>query len=344
MQTNQLQTPPRRSITSSFGAKMERPCSKLCCGQWDLRATKSRQVRGQLCTPRSLFNTPKNKSKRSPQPSVNSSTAKNDCPYLMSSSRPNERQPNNMYDPYSDDDNDVMDYHMVCQLTSDIPTRQLQRNCPHTDDQYIKFLLSGNLKSIRNQLRMEITTFMELVKLIVRKNVVDWSNMRLSLEELLAMFLFICGQNSGTRNAGDRFQHSNETIHRYFVLMKRALGNLAPFVIQPLNMAVTPPKIQNDRCYWPWFKDEFFDAEESSEKDEYEDDDEDEDEDEGEGGSEGASEVQGEVGVENVHENEDGVPAMQQHNHVNMSHEQLLQMGQWRDEVAASMWEAYNNR
>ncbi|KAI8023098.1 hypothetical protein LOK49_LG03G02318 [Camellia lanceoleosa] len=67
---------------------------------------------------------------------------------------------------------------------------------------------------------------------------------------------------------------------------------------------------------------------------------EDDDEDEGEG----ASEVQGEVGVENVHGNEDGVPAMQQHNHVNMSREQLLQMGQWRDEVATSMWEAYNNK
>ncbi|KAI7999468.1 Nuclear pore complex protein NUP98A [Camellia lanceoleosa] len=56
-----------------------------------------------------------------------------------------------------------------------------------------------------------------------------------------------------------------------------------------------------------------------------------------------ASQVQAKVGVENVHGNEDGVPAMQQHNHVNMSREQLVQMGQWRNEVAASMWEAYNN-
>ncbi|KAL7232098.1 hypothetical protein ACSBR2_010169 [Camellia fascicularis] len=327
---------------------------------------------------------------------------------------------------------------------------------------------------------------MELVKQIVRRNVVDWSNMRLSLEESLAMFLFICGQSLGTKNTEDRFQHSNETIHRHFVLMMRALGNLAPFVTQPPNMAITHPKIQNDRRYWPWFKDcvraidgthivvvtpkgdqmpyrgrkvnttqnvmaacsfdmkftfvytgwegsvhdsrifvkalttntvdfphlppnkyylvdagythmpgnviertfgvlkqrfpllkhmprydmvrqgpivmaccvlhnwirmvqeqdEFFDAEESSDEDEDDDEDEDEDEDEGEGegGGEGASEVQGEVGVQNVHGNEDGNPAMQQHNHVNMSREQLLQMGQWRDEVATSMWEAYNNR
>ncbi|XP_028072992.1 uncharacterized protein LOC114275196 [Camellia sinensis] len=190
MQTNQLRTLPRQSITSSFAAKTERPCSKLRCGRWDLRATKSRQTRGQLCTPRSLFNTPKAKRKRSPQPSVNSSTAENDCPYPMSSSRPNGGQPNNMYDPYSVDDDDVMDLYMVCQLRRDIPTRQPQRNCPYT----------------------------------------------------------------GTSNAGDRFQHSNETIHRHFVLMMRALGNLAPFVIQPPNMAVTHPKIRNDRRYWPWFK------------------------------------------------------------------------------------------
>ncbi|KAI8017563.1 hypothetical protein LOK49_LG04G02427 [Camellia lanceoleosa] len=36
---------------------------------------------GQLSTPRSLFNTPLSKRKRSPQPSVNSSTAENECPY-----------------------------------------------------------------------------------------------------------------------------------------------------------------------------------------------------------------------------------------------------------------------
>ncbi|KAI8025621.1 hypothetical protein LOK49_LG02G02392 [Camellia lanceoleosa] len=174
----------------------------------------------------------------------------------MSSSRPNGRQPNNMYNPYSDDDDDddVMDLHMILQLTRDIPTRQPQRNCPYTGEQYIKFLLSGNPKSIREQLRMEVPTFVELVKQIVRRNVVDWSNMRLSLEESLAMFLFICGQSSGTRNAEDRFQHSNETIHHHFVLMMRALGNLAPFVIQPPNMDVTHRRIRNDRRYWPWFK------------------------------------------------------------------------------------------
>ncbi|CAL5410713.1 unnamed protein product [Camellia sinensis] len=345
---------------------------------------------------------------------------------MMSSSRPNGRQPNNMYDPYSDDDDDVMDLHMVCQLTRDIPTRQPQRNCPYTGEQYIKFLLSGNPKSIREQLRMEVPTFVELVRQIVRRNVVDWSNMRLSLEESLAMFLFICGQSLGTRNAGDQFQHSNETIHRHFVLMMRALGNLAPFVIQPPNMDVTHHKIRNDRWYWPWFKnkyylvdagythmrgyvapyrgqkyhlqefnrrrryhgpqelfnhrhsslrnviertfgvlkqrfpllrhmprydmvrqgpivmacyvlhnwirtvqeqDEFFDAEESSNEDEDDVEDKDEDEDEGEDGGEGASQVQGEVGVQNVHGNEDGVPAMQQHNHVNMSREQLVLRG-----------------
>ncbi|KAI7999122.1 hypothetical protein LOK49_LG10G02812 [Camellia lanceoleosa] len=112
MQTNQLRTPPRRSRTSSFAAKTERSCSKLHCGLWDLGATKSRQARGQLCTPRSLLNTPRAKRKISPQPSVNSSTVENETPYPMSSSRPNGRQPNNMYDPSDGDDDDVMDLHM----------------------------------------------------------------------------------------------------------------------------------------------------------------------------------------------------------------------------------------
>ncbi|KAL7262953.1 hypothetical protein ACSBR1_001174 [Camellia fascicularis] len=81
MQTNQRRNPPRQSITSSFAAKTERPCSKLRCGRWDLRATKSKQARGQLCTPWSLFNITRAKRKRSPQLSINSSTVENDCPY-----------------------------------------------------------------------------------------------------------------------------------------------------------------------------------------------------------------------------------------------------------------------
>ncbi|KAL7173973.1 hypothetical protein ACSBR2_033265 [Camellia fascicularis] len=169
----------------------------------------------------------------------------------MSSSCQNGGQGNNLYNLYSDDEDDLMDYHMLCQLTTYNPTKHPQRNCPYTDDQYVQFLLSGNPKSIRSQLRMKVMTFMELVKEIVRRNVGDWSNMRLSLEESLAMLLFICGQSSRTRNAGDRFQLSNETIHQHFVLMMRALGNLAPFIIQPPNMVVIPPEIRYDRRYWP---------------------------------------------------------------------------------------------
>ncbi|CAL5341772.1 unnamed protein product [Camellia sinensis] len=68
-------------------------------------------------------------------------------------------------------------------------------------------------------------------------------------------------------------------------------------------------------------QDEFFDTEESSEENEADDEDEDE--------SEGAGEIQGEGGVQNENGNEDEVLSMQQHNHANMSREQLLQMGQW---------------
>ncbi|XP_028112906.1 uncharacterized protein LOC114311010 [Camellia sinensis] len=42
-----------------------------------------------------------------------------DARRIMSSSRPNERQSNNMYNPYSDDGDDVMDLHMDCIGTID---------------------------------------------------------------------------------------------------------------------------------------------------------------------------------------------------------------------------------
>ncbi|KAL7197297.1 hypothetical protein ACSBR2_019892 [Camellia fascicularis] len=130
---------------------------------------------------------------------------------------------------------------------------------------------------------MEVTTFMELVKEIVRRNVIDWSNMRLSLEESSVMFLFICGQSSRTRNAGDRFQHSNETIHRHFDYVKAIDGTHIAAVAQEAYQMPYQRRKKNQLKKMKMKT-----------------------KNEGECGGEG----EGEGGVENANRNEDGVPAM----------------------------------
>ncbi|KAI7991178.1 hypothetical protein LOK49_LG12G01713 [Camellia lanceoleosa] len=231
METNHLRTPPRRSITSSFAVKTERPCSKLRCGRWDLRATKSRQARGQLSTPRSLFNTPRSKRKRSPQPSVNSSTAENECPYPGAPTSDDEREMDERFHAYSSAKGVV------------------DESCSSGG----KRKSSGQGQSSKNP----------------------------KMDEAL-----------------QSWQRSCEARERYYAQAEANAGAADAY-----SVAAS----------------------------------------EGEGRGEGPSQVQGEVGVPNVHRNEDGVPSTQQHNHVNMSREQILQMGQWRDEVAASMWAAYYN-
>ncbi|CAL5435434.1 unnamed protein product [Camellia sinensis] len=242
----------------------------------------------------------------------------------MSSSRPNERQSNNMYNPYSDDGDDVMDLHMVCQLTRDIPTRQPQqrywpwfKDCIGTIDGTHVVVVAPEDKHY----------LVDVGYTHMPGYVAPYHGKKYHLQEF----------NRRRRYHGphELFNHRHSSlrnvIERTFGVLKQRFPLLRH--MSRYDMVRQGPI------------DEFFDAEESS--DENEDDVEDEDEDEGEGegegesegesGGKGASQVQGEVGVQNVHRNEDGVPAMQQHNRVNMSREQLVQMEQWRDEVVASM-------
>ncbi|KAH7846085.1 hypothetical protein Vadar_009552 [Vaccinium darrowii] len=53
----------------------------------------------------------------------------------------------------------------------------------------------------------------------------------------------------------DRFQRSTSTISAHFKLMRRAICNLAPHIIRPPDLHVTPPEILNDDRHFPWFQD-----------------------------------------------------------------------------------------
>ncbi|KAI8525369.1 hypothetical protein RHMOL_Rhmol13G0224900 [Rhododendron molle] len=78
--------------------------------------------------------------------------------------------------------------------------------------------------------------------------------MRLSVEESLAMFLYICGHNERHRVVGHWFQHSTDTISKHFKRMRRALCTVAPIIIQPPNLDATPSEILNDARYYPYFE------------------------------------------------------------------------------------------
>ncbi|KAL6288700.1 hypothetical protein ACE6H2_006210 [Prunus campanulata] len=79
----------------------------------------------------------------------------------------------------------------------------------------------------------------------------------MSAAEMLGMFLNILGHGSANRQAQDRFQHSGETVSRYFSILFDVVCRLAVDVIKPLENAFnnTPKEILQDSRYMPHFKD-----------------------------------------------------------------------------------------
>ncbi|XP_020599858.1 uncharacterized protein LOC110039208 [Phalaenopsis equestris] len=81
-------------------------------------------------------------------------------------------------------------------------------------------------------------------------------SMRMTDREVLAITLYILSQNESMRGAMECFQHSSETISRYFSVGLSALVSLAKQVIKPTDptFSQTPAEIRHDRRYMSFFK------------------------------------------------------------------------------------------
>ncbi|XP_020591889.1 putative nuclease HARBI1 [Phalaenopsis equestris] len=102
---------------------------------------------------------------------------------------------------------------------------------------------------------MTRTIFMDLLNELCLNHGLHGSSRTLS-REVLAITLYILAQNESIRGAMERFQHSSETISRYFSKGIQALISLAAQIIKPEDpsFATTPEQIANDPRYMPYFK------------------------------------------------------------------------------------------
>lgn len=76
----------------------------------------------------------------------------------------------------------------------------------------------------------------------------------ISMEEQLAIFLYIVGQSVSNRQAQVQFQHSDNSISKIFHHILSLLMNLAPKYIHPSLPGTTPNRIIEDTKYYPFFK------------------------------------------------------------------------------------------
>ncbi|KAK8916690.1 hypothetical protein KSP39_PZI022577 [Platanthera zijinensis] len=125
-----------------------------------------------------------------------------------------------------------------------------------TGSRWLGELLDGHPHRFFSSFRMSKLIFVDLLTLLTQQYGLQGSRRTLP-REVLAVTLHILGHNVPMQIAGERFQHSTETISRFFSKGLAAIKRLSADVIMPVDHLFRdiPPQILNDSRYMPFFKD-----------------------------------------------------------------------------------------
>jgi len=137
-----------------------------------------------------------------------------------------------------------------------VPKKNPCMTSHQTEDKWVRELLLGHEGRFHNMFRMSKNVFSDLLEELERSHGLEGSS-RTNTREVLGITLFILSQNESIRATAERFQHSTETISRYFNCGIRALLRLSIDIIKPedLQFRDIPAKIKYDDRYMPFFKD-----------------------------------------------------------------------------------------
>ncbi|XP_038973723.1 protein ALP1-like isoform X1 [Phoenix dactylifera] len=130
------------------------------------------------------------------------------------------------------------------------------RTSYQTGYKFVSEILHGNPYRCQQQFRMEKHVFINLCMELKIKYGLKASRY-IPVEELVSMFLMILGHGFGNRMVQERFQHSGETVSRYFTHVLNAVLRMSKDIISPLDKEFKniPSKIRDDHRWWPYFKD-----------------------------------------------------------------------------------------
>ena len=129
-------------------------------------------------------------------------------------------------------------------------------NSTQTRHKWLIEILGGNVSRCFNMFRMNSDAFLRLCT-DLEDNYGLKSSRRTCGAEMLGMFLYILGQSVGNRSTMERFQHSGETVSRYFDKVLDSVCRMSVDLIKPLDpdFITTPKEIYEDSRYMPYFKD-----------------------------------------------------------------------------------------
>jgi hypothetical protein len=126
-----------------------------------------------------------------------------------------------------------------------------KRTSPLKGGEYIRELLeSAHPGRIQEVLRMRLKPFEALCN-IMREEGHLHDTKHIDVEEQLAMFLHVVSKSAGFRDVEERFQHSGETVHRYFHTVLNGLLALVPkYIKHPITEI--PDAITSNPKFYPF--------------------------------------------------------------------------------------------
>ncbi|KAL6293892.1 hypothetical protein ACE6H2_002034 [Prunus campanulata] len=140
------------------------------------------------------------------------------------------------------------------------PNRQVMwltnKTSSYTGYKWVIEVLNGHEVRCHEQFRMEKHVFHKLLETLTSTYGLKEGG-EIPLLEALAMFLITLGHGFTNRMVQERFQHSGETVSRWFGIILEAISRMATDLISPSDPKFkrVPKKIKDDNRYWPYFKD-----------------------------------------------------------------------------------------
>ncbi|RVX08681.1 Protein ALP1-like [Vitis vinifera] len=163
------------------------------------------------------------------------------------------------FDDESDDEHDF--YQLVlagCAAAATFTNFKEKKPCrtsSHTGYKFVMDVLNGHEIRCFEQFRMEKHVFMNLLETLTKRYGLK-EGFDMPLIEVLAMFLTTIGHGLSNRMIQERFQHSGESVSRWFEIVLDVVCLMAVDIIKPSDpqFKEVPDKIRNDDQYWPYFK------------------------------------------------------------------------------------------